>query len=88
MDTALRWNRCRNETARRESFVLPSRAVWSRMLQRGQSVNCERGTLWLTQSGDATDHLLHAGDCFTVQNRGKVVVQALKAGEFRVENSK
>ena len=87
MDATLLWNRLKSETARVESVALPSRALWSRHLRRGQSVRCERGLLWLTQSGDATDYLLRAGDYFRAQGAGKVVVQALEACEFCVENN-
>lgn len=54
-------------------------------MRRGQRVICEHGVLWLTQSGDATDYLLPAGESFTAQARGHVVAQALEDSRLRVE---
>ena len=87
VDAALLGKRLKSETIRAESVALPARALWSRQLLRGQSVRCERGVLWLTQSDDAKDYLLRAGDGFRAQGAGKVVVQALEACEFCVENN-
>ncbi len=41
------------------------------------TVLCRRGTCWLTQEGDALDHLLSAGVGHRVQPRGLTLVQAL-----------
>ena len=88
MDVALLWNRLRSETARTESVVLPSRAVWSRVLRPGETMTCERGIVWLTQSGDPTDYLLRAGDRFTAQSRGRVVAQAFEYSLLCIEKGR
>lgn len=88
MDSALLWNRLWGETARIEAVVLPSRSVWSRVLRRGETVTCERGAVWVTQSGDATDYLLRAGESFTSQSRGRVVAQAFEYSLLCIEGRK
>jgi hypothetical protein len=39
-------------------------------------VTCLSGTCWLTQEGDALDHLLGAGMSHTVTGRGLTILQA------------
>lgn len=43
---------------------------------RPVTVTCLSGTCWLTQEGDALDHLLGAGMAHTVNGRGLAIVQA------------
>lgn len=70
------------------AVALGSRQLWSETLRVGERVRCEGGLVWLTQSGDATDYLLRAGESFTAQRRGRVVVQALEPASLCVENEK
>jgi hypothetical protein len=43
---------------------------------RPVTVRCLSGTCWLTQAGDALDHLLGAGMAHTVTARGLTIIQA------------
>lgn len=43
---------------------------------RPVTVACLSGTCWLTQEGDALDHLLGAGMAHTVTMRGLAIIQA------------
>jgi len=56
----------------------------------GASVMCTTGTLWLTQQGDPDDPLLEAGQSFTLDQRGTVLVQGLPCGKavIRVSHEK
>jgi len=45
--------------------------------RRGMKLSCLDGELWITQVGDAMDHLVSAGREFIVTNAGRVVIQAL-----------
>ena len=47
----------------------------------GTRVMCTKGTLWLTQQGDGHDHLLRAGQSFTLYQPGTVLVQGLPCGK-------
>lgn len=47
-------------------------------IQRGTTVVCERGVLWLTQTGDPMDHFLLPGQRYTLKKRGKVLVEAMR----------
>ena len=43
---------------------------------RGARVRSLRGTLWITQEGDREDHLVRAGESFTVERNGVTLVSA------------
>jgi hypothetical protein len=58
---------------------LAAREVWSGKAAPGLQIGCKRGVVWLTQSDDPHDHILHPGQRFSVTCHGKVVVQALTA---------
>jgi hypothetical protein len=47
-------------------------------LPRHTALRVHTGLLWLTQEGDAADHLLVAGDTFHTTRPGRVVIQALR----------
>jgi hypothetical protein len=48
------------------------------------SVVCTQGVLWLTQLGDLNDHVLKAGQSFTISAPGAVLVQGVPAGKMRI----
>ena len=43
---------------------------------RGARVRSLRGTLWITQEGDGHDHVVRAGESFTVERDGVTLVSA------------
>jgi hypothetical protein len=49
--------------------------------QLGACVRCISGTLWLTQESDLHDHILKAGQSFTLDHEGIVLVQGLPCGK-------
>ena len=42
----------------------------------GNVIRCLSGSLWVTQEGDARDHVLSAGEEFVIESAGVIVVQA------------
>ncbi|MBU2513687.1 DUF2917 domain-containing protein [bacterium] len=38
------------------------------------SILCEDGILWVTQAGDAYDHILKPGEVFRIKDKGKVAI--------------
>ncbi len=66
-----------------EQISLESGAVWSLEPCRKQRLFCERGILWVTQTDDEKDYLLHAGESLTINEYSKVVVQALESAVFQ-----
>ena len=68
-----------------EPIALRTREVRSLTLDKGQRLCCTRGVVWLTQSGDAADYLLRAGESYTARTRGHVVVQGMNDAQFCVE---
>ncbi len=88
LEFARQWMR-RAPVARSPQYVaLHQGTVWSARLNAGESVCCKSGVLWLTQTGDATDYLLRAGEGFTATSPRCIVVQALEESRFRVEQTK
>ncbi|MFY9224110.1 MAG: DUF2917 domain-containing protein [Blastocatellia bacterium] len=41
------------------------------------SIDCQQGTLWITQAGDIEDHLIEPGQSFKTLTSGLVVMQSL-----------
>ena len=41
----------------------------------GHVIRCLSGTLWVTQEGDARDHILGPGEEFAIESTGVVVVR-------------
>jgi len=50
----------------------------------GVRIEVQSGSIWVTQTGDTVDHLLHHSQDFVVDRPGLVVVQALQDSAFRV----
>ena len=84
LDAMRQWARCDPASRSPHCVALRQRAVWSAPLNVGEGVCCERGIVWLTQSGDTRDYLLRAGECFTVTRRGRIVAQAMEESLLRV----
>ena len=59
------------------AFDLPQGALWSIEPQRGLTIHCAQGELWITQAGDDRDTVLSVGDAFAPRAKGRIVVQAL-----------
>ena len=69
----------------RREIALEAGQIWSAQLPQGARVNCARGVVWLTQSDDATDYVLSAGQSFVASQEGShVVVQAINAADAMV----
>ena len=59
-------------------ITLETGQIWSAHLPHDTRVRCVRGVLWLTQSDDATDLVLSAGQSFVAhQGSSHVVAQAI-----------
>ena len=44
----------------------------------GIAIRCREGALWITQTGTPGDHLLRAGDGFSSDRPGRIVIGALE----------
>lgn len=66
-------------------IALPAHSTISlRPREADVEIYCPEGRLWLTQAGDAADHVLEPGDAHRVVGDGLVVVQALANSTLRV----
>jgi len=65
---------------------LAARELWSTRAAPGAQVTCERGIVWLTQSNDPHDYILHPGQWFSATCHGKVLVQALEMATIAKTN--
>lgn len=50
----------------------------------GKVIHVMRGRLWITQEKEGVDHLVEAGDSFTISARGLTLVGALRPSVFHV----
>jgi hypothetical protein len=50
----------------------------------GTSIRVWSGELWLTQEGDARDHYLVAGQCFTLDRGGTALATAMRRAQVSV----
>jgi hypothetical protein len=53
----------------------------------GTQIRCEKGTLWLTQDNDVRDIVIAAGEQFTADRKGTVLVYALADASFSVAST-
>jgi hypothetical protein len=54
----------------------------------GRVISCREGVLWLTQTGTPGDHLIHAGEDFSIRHPGTILVSALEDSVFAVADGK
>ena len=47
-------------------------------------ITCNKGSLWVTQSGDAKDYFLQAGDQFHGDKNTVVVIEAIDDADVRI----
>lgn len=46
-------------------------------VQPGMAIECKQGVIWVTSTGDYTDHMLNAGERFQPRRSGDVVIEAI-----------
>lgn len=90
---AARWSKAFANAATRLSHFVKTRSIstadqkvhlrnseiWSATPERDSRLICHDGVLWITQSGDADDIFLRAGETFCPDLRTHVVVSVLSA---------
>ena len=54
----------------------------------GSVILCRKGVLWLTQTGTPGDHLIRAGEAFSIRRGGVVLVSALEDSVYAVSGGK
>ncbi|HEU0203198.1 MAG TPA: DUF2917 domain-containing protein [Burkholderiaceae bacterium] len=54
---------------------------------RGTTLDCVRGTLWITQDNDARDIVLEAGERFVLDRDGMALVQAIDSADVCLRES-
>lgn len=53
--------------------------------QRGITVCCHAGTLWITQDGELDDVILNAGESFTAQRRRDLLLYAMRDTDLEMQ---
>ena len=48
------------------------------------TIVCQKGIIWLTQTGDGNDHVLEVGEKFTLRHPGLVLMEALPDALVRI----
>ncbi len=54
----------------------------------GRVISCRKGILWLTQTGTPGDHLIRAGEAFSIGRGGVVLISALEDSVYAVSGGK
>jgi hypothetical protein len=54
----------------------------------GRVISCRKGVLWLTQTGTPGDHLIRAGEAFSIDRPGLVLISALEDSVYVVSGGK
>jgi hypothetical protein len=49
------------------------------------SISCREGVLWLTQTDNPGDHLIQAGEAFSIGHPGAILISALEDSVYAVE---
>lgn len=65
--------------------LAPDRVLAVEPSRHGLVVRCLRGVVWVTQAGDAADHVLAAGESWRAARAGRVGIQALSAADVALE---
>ena len=58
---------------------LPAHATLARELAAGACITVQSGRVWLTQTGDANDYFVGAGQRHVVARSGRVVIESFTA---------
>jgi hypothetical protein len=53
-------------------------------MRPGMALSCEKGILWVTQSGDLRDYLLTPGQNLVIKKHGRVLIEALRDVDFKI----
>jgi hypothetical protein len=59
------------------SVRLAARGTVTRRLRAGTCIAVQSGRIWLTQTGDANDYVVDAGQRLVVVRSGRVVIESL-----------
>jgi len=57
--------------------IAPRHAMSAEVAGSAPSVKAVDGTVWVTQTGDSRDYILHPGDRIVLTGRGRVAIQAM-----------
>ncbi len=53
-------------------------------VEPGMTVTCEKGLLWVTQSGNLQDYTLKPGQRVTLESKGKVLIEAVSESDLSI----
>lgn len=76
--------RARYHNSPEEVKLMPRQLLTLDGDRRGEQILAVYGSVWITQVGDREDHLLRAGECFTISRKGKVVIEGMRPARLRL----
>jgi hypothetical protein len=61
-----------------QKMLLTTDSLWSAYCRPNEiQIECQDGTVWITQEGDHRDIILQAGEQYRIEKQGLVIVQAI-----------
>ncbi len=73
-----------NSSAKERKHLEKNDILRIKKTRPGMTLSCEKGILWVTQSGDFRDYLLTPGQNMVVKKQGRVLIEALREVEFKI----
>jgi len=68
-----------------QKITLTENSFWSAHCRSNEiQIECQEGAVWITQEGDYRDIILHAGQRYGIEKRGRVIVQAIAGARILV----
>ncbi|HBG74203.1 MAG: hypothetical protein A2X25_03835 [Chloroflexi bacterium GWB2_49_20] len=75
----------KSNTSGKEKLHLDRHDIFRiKKMRPGMAVSCEKGILWITQSGDLRDYLLAPGQNLVIKKHGRVLIEALRDVDFKI----
>ena len=68
-----------------QEITLNENSFWSAHYRSNEiQIECQEGVVWISLEGDYRDIILHAGQRFGTEKRGRVIVQAIAGAKILV----
>ena len=64
-----------------EMHLQPHELIQLNDAHRGLAIECKRGVVWVTRTGDHHDYMLAPGESYLPEKGGKIVIEAMREAQ-------